>query len=472
MQSSIIMPRFNSRDTLFASVSIYGADMDQLTSTNVLTRFSLPASNRLLMKNSNAFQGIFFAIKRYTLHFLFILYAYATQLSNDWQHFTDLVVSVLWFLVTLVPFLPEATGDIDTTAVQLESPVSIYHKVNNSLMSLSNCAVGQSLKAITHPRDRMVIKKALGSYIKPRHIGFILEMNVLAIKPPPDVPQPYLDAEKILIVPESKLVSSVIMQRAEWASAHHVHKASEKVRIVYESAKIIAWCACAKIEMVTIHELNGYAWKDLHELSNLVQEEMRNLTSNTLSADDYIKIVDLDSGNQTIVFNVDGDNSPNISDYEPSMLQQLEPTPANNLSTGTSPSLEQPSPHEFSHTNSNSSSSHLIVFLTSGVSVNARSGVKQNVYRQVNAEFGVSIDSGYVRNPEKCVDDYAEPAVVVKYYSERQLWLAMNGFPLVNRGDEPLVIEFAPQPVSFKAIFCSLKKHDWLVRSSHKGSVS
>lgn len=447
IQSSIIMPRFTYKDTIFASVDIYGVDLKQITTSNVITRISLPASNRTLLENANVFQGLGFAVYRYILSFFFLLYSYHIQGLNLWQDWLDFIVSMTWWIISLSPFIPEdlsMKGDDRLDVAQSSLKGSIFSRVYNSPITFGNYVISQSLKNITHPRSRLTIRRSMGNFLKPKHMAIILEMNVLAIKQPPEVPIPYLDAEKKLVLPDKKEVGKNLTQRAEWGSAHHVHKASETIRIVYESAKIIAWSACSKINLITIHEINGYAWKDLDQLSNLVQEEMKNLTRERYMVNDFIKIVDLDSNNEIIVLN----NEAHIKGIN---LNHLEPTPELGSSTETIKGNSFSTPYLIGG-GIDKFSTNLTVLLSSGLNVNTRSGIKNEIGMSIRSIFGVSIASDYIVHPEDCVNGYSEPEVLIKYCGPRQQFQSLNGFPLVNQKGHPVVIEYSSQPVSFKAI--------------------
>lgn len=452
------MPRFTNKDTIFASIDIYGSDLNMITTSNIMTRIPLPVSNRLQLADANVFQGLIFAGFRYVLAFLFFLYSYFIQGLSIWNYWLDINVSMFWWIVSLTPFIYEdvsSNGDTQMYPLNL-SKGSILSRVYNSPTSLGNYAVSQSMRTVTHPRTRIVIRKSLRNYLKPKHMAFVLELNVLPIKQPPEVPIAYLDAEKKLILPDKKDVGRVLTQRAEWASAHHVHKAAETIRILYESAKIIAWAACSKINIITIHEVNGYAWSDLAQLSNLVQEEMKNLTRDKYMVNDFIKIFDLDSNSEVSVLN-------SGSEVDGTQLSQMEPTPDVRSSVETVGG-EPISTHHAITGEMNKFSSNLTVLLTSGVNVNFRSGIKNEIKNSVRSIFGVSIESDFIVAPEDCVDGYIEPEVLVKYSGPRQQTGSLNGFPLVNQMERPLIIEYSTQPVSFKAIRLAIEKFDSLVR--------
>lgn len=441
VQSSIIMPRFTYRDSLFASVGIYGGEMSQVTTSHVGSRISLPASNRQLLAEANAFEGIAFAGWRYVLSMLFAFYEYYNAARTMWEYWTDVLVAVLWWGITLVPFLADDVTMCDES-IQPKS-TNLISRAYYFPRMLANYALSQSLTTVTHPQSRMVIRRALGTITRPEHVGIVLEMNVLAIKQPPEVPAPYLDAEKRLIVPKKRDIARVLGERAEWASAHHVHKASETIRIVYESAKIIAWCACSKVRIVTLYELNGYAWRDMPQLANMVQEEMKNLTTDDYIVNDYIKIVDLDSGKEMMAV----DNSIQVSEVD---LEQMEPAPeVDSAITVDGEAIS--TPHTLG-SEQNRFSTKLTVLLASGARIGSRSGIKEEIRECIREQFGVSIESDYGVAPRDCVYEYMDPEVIIKFSGPRQQLESLDGFPLVNHNALPLVIEYCNQPASFKGI--------------------
>ncbi|KAG7193454.1 uncharacterized protein KQ657_000873 [Scheffersomyces spartinae] len=96
---------------------------------------------------------------------------------------------------------------------------------------------------------------------------------------PPAIPQPYLDADKTIVVPSNKDVQEVFALRNEWLTQEKTHMAAERVRVLNQMALFIVWSWALKyVGSITIYENDGLCWNN----GNIVQckERIRNFLRN------------------------------------------------------------------------------------------------------------------------------------------------------------------------------------------------
>lgn len=95
----------------------------------------------------------------------------------------------------------------------------------------------------------------------PKSIALILQLNPPMLVPPPEIPQPYLDADRKIRIPEKKEVQYVIAIRNEYFTQCKTHIAAERVRLLREMGRFITWCCLVpSIIEVTIFEKLGACW--------------------------------------------------------------------------------------------------------------------------------------------------------------------------------------------------------------------
>ncbi|ODV94170.1 hypothetical protein PACTADRAFT_4121 [Pachysolen tannophilus NRRL Y-2460] len=108
----------------------------------------------------------------------------------------------------------------------------------------------------------------------PDHITFIFKFLNYDANTPPEIPQPYLNADKKITVPDKKLVSKVLSERAEYFTSKKTHIAAEKVRIYTETARLSTWCLASGVKFLTIYEESGELWNDLKKVANFTASEL------------------------------------------------------------------------------------------------------------------------------------------------------------------------------------------------------
>ncbi|RCK55402.1 hypothetical protein Cantr_04146 [Candida viswanathii] len=95
----------------------------------------------------------------------------------------------------------------------------------------------------------------------PKTVALILQLNPPMLVPPPEIPQPYLDADRRIKIPEKKEVQYVIAIRNEYFTQCKTHIAAERVRLLREMGRFITWCCLVPtITEITIFEKLGACW--------------------------------------------------------------------------------------------------------------------------------------------------------------------------------------------------------------------
>lgn len=80
---------------------------------------------------------------------------------------------------------------------------------------------------------------------------------------PPEIPQPYLNADRKIVVPLNKDVQRGFALRNEWITQAKTHLAAERVRLLNQLALFILWsCALPFVGSVTVFESQGLLWND------------------------------------------------------------------------------------------------------------------------------------------------------------------------------------------------------------------
>lgn len=508
VQSSIIKPRFRDEDTQFATVNMYEDDdvFQQLTAS---VKFALPGSNQLLFSRSNYYTGLFYTFLRYVLSLWFTIYKYYISLADDAFELYTVADSMLWQLLMFLPF-PEDVSIVGPASVQsatstrtIKSSAPFRDRMLNSFnqvrllpTKIGNLILEKSLLASV-PRNRLQIRQVTGRLYVPEHITFIFEMSALVVPQPPEVPIPFLDYEKKIVVPEKKEVAKVLAKRAEWSSLHHTHKAAETFRVIYEAAKCISWAACSGVRIVTVFESNGYSWKDMPKMANVITEELKNLTSESYQVSDSLKLVNLDTGEIVSLY----EEGPPVvtqeraSKIEKEIEQELEDVIENNLKSEIQEEIraedqKENNPLEEQESQIHSGSfleehdgerrtgiselepapesvaddsvmidpldpesadlchtfrTNLTVFFMSNKNTNAATfrslRIKQEVAKRLNDSTLVSAIANtdnelvhYPINPEY-VTSYTDPELLLKFCAPNQMPYSLSGYPLVTSGE-------------------------------------
>lgn len=460
LQSSIIKPRYRNEDVKFSTVNMFEDDdiFQQLTSS---LKYALPGSNRSLFVHSNYYESLYYTFLRYILSFLFLLYQYYIWLTNEATELFFVINASIWNLFTVF------SATIDLSA---NEKISIHGSSNSPLkqnsltiknlsfqpfnqlrelpIKISNLILKKSL-SVSVPRNRLEIRQRIDRLNIPTHVVFLFEMNALIVPQPPEVPIPYLDFNKKIIVPNEKEVATVLAQRAEWASLNHTHKVSETFRVIYESAKCITWAACSGIKITTIFESNGYAWKDMPLLSKIIKEEMKSLTLESYQVLDSIKLINLDSGEIIEIFENYNDikcvyphnkdtfqqsnTSLNSCDKSKNEISELDPIPESSVD-------ENLEIDNFDPENSNINNvfcTNLCVFFISNKTSNAEEfrvlKVKKMVSEMLDNKSLLLSSSEllhYPINPDY-IENYTDPEILIKFCTSSQTPYSLSGYPLM-----------------------------------------
>lgn len=467
IHSSIIKPRFRQTDTLFSTMNMYEDD-SLFQNVNSVVRLAMPGSNIRLFSKSNYFQGLWYTFLRYILNFYFLMYQYYLLFTSQINSIFLNLQAFFWFFLSFLPF-PEDSSIIGPASLKSSTPsyrsiddgsymsrfYNIIKGINLLPTQIGNLILQRSLLTNV-PRNRLQIRHVTGRFYIPDHMAIIFEMSPLVLPQPPEIPVPFLNYEKKIVVPEKDEVAKNLAIRAEWFSMHHTHKAAETFRVLYEAAKCISWCACSGIRILTIYESNGYSWSDMHKISTIIIEEMKNLTLENYHVYDFIKLVNLETGEVLNVFdNTDRDMSND------KMMSDIEPKPETGtiLNSVDSPIFETEIINTF-HTN-------LTVFFMSNKQTNEDVfrvlKIKQDLSKKLNRPEIFSNTNGaelmhYPIYPGY-VENYTDPEVLLKFCSLRQTPNSLTGYPLLtdclNDAAAPVFSTFT-EPANFYAFTNSI----------------
>lgn len=500
VQSSIIKPRFRDEDILFSTMNMFEDDdiMKNFTSS---VKYAVPGTNNRLLSQSSYFTGLWYTFLRQILALWFTLYQYYLRIASLTLEFYNLTSAYFWYLLSFLP-LPEdlstvgpasihSSSTIDLAKSQKESKeiiatgTRVYQFYERSLLlptRIGNFILENSLRKST-PRTRMQIRQATGRFYIPDHIAFIFEMSPLVVPQPPEVPTPFLDYEKRIVIPDKKDVAKVLAQRAEWSSLHHTHKAAETFRVTYEAAKCITWAACSEVPIVTVFESNGYSWKDLKKMASVINEEMQNLTKSGYKVSDSIKLINLSTLETVSVFEdlqdfekVNTGNELHIipeSDLGAKYkflansneeIKELDPTPESIVSSAVdSPTKGVEKVVDAVPT----FRTKVTVFFMSSKETDAKT-FQQLCIRQELAEYFekesindkniiTQIESMHYPTFSEYLEEYINPDLLIKFCTESQAPNSLAGYPLIASGPNGLVFSSQAKPANFPHYWESLK---------------
>lgn len=105
----------------------------------------------------------------------------------------------------------------------------------------------------------------------PQSIGLILHQNKFGNDPGIDVPQPYLNHDKKIVVPLKKEIQEAIKSKNEYLTKQRIHLAAEEIRILSEFTRFVLWVSLLpqNVKFVTVFEPKGSIWKDIGALESL-----------------------------------------------------------------------------------------------------------------------------------------------------------------------------------------------------------
>lgn len=451
-QSSIIKPRFRDDDIWFSTMGIYEKD-DLQPFVGSSVRYTLPGSNMRLFIISSYFQALFYTFLRYLLLVFFTLYKYYILVASSFKKQSALFYGFIWYTLKLLP-LPEQVfkfvldpeknivssypinkRESGSNSNSIDSRIYYIYKYLRMLPTKVRKIILRKFLSSVVPRNRQDIRQATASLYIPKHITFIFEMNPLVVSQPAEIPYPYINYDKKIIIPPKKLIFNAIAKRAEWASLNHTHKAAETFRVIYEAAKCISWAAITGVRIVTIFESNGYCWNDMPKLCKVIDEELNSLTDESYQVFDYIKLVNLETGMVMNIKKVPSDTSTIPS-------SEFMKTNAENINKNTL-SMESfvSSSSKISFLTSAKEQSHtfetnLTVFFMSNKNTDIKKvwkyQIKQDVASCLNIKIPTSCeeeDIYYPMNPYY-TKDYNHPELIMKFCTYKQNPFSFAGYHL------------------------------------------
>lgn len=254
-------------------------------------RSRMAGSNNELLVDTNTIYLLLFDLERLILWFMFQVYSILHHLCYCVTRHVHFFSSHFWALVMVA----------NITEIEPSTPTSASSSLTESItywpLQFYNYAI-RSAATSRVPTSKETVTSAIK--IAPATIGVIFDMFPLVVRPPQEVPTPYLNAEKKMIVPEKRQVSRILRQQAEWSAAQHTHKVSEILRVCSEAARITAWSACIGVRTLILHEGNGYAWRSMDNFISMVQAELASIQVTSAS----IQFIHLTT-NETVVLNND-----------------------------------------------------------------------------------------------------------------------------------------------------------------------
>jgi hypothetical protein len=466
VQSSIIKPRYRDEDIMFSSMSMY--DDDHFPTTNLGLKYGLVGSNNKLFIESDYFTGLWYTFLRYILMLFFKLYEYYLIINFQISELYDILKAYFWCFLTILPF-PEDVSTVGPAAIFSSSSISIiksdrnisltnkiYQSFNQYLLlpnRIGNYILQKSLSSIV-PRNRLEIRQVTGRLYIPEHIAFIFEMRALVVPQPPEVPTPFLNYDKKIVIPETKEVAQVLARRAEWSSLNYTHKAAETFRITYEAAKCICWAACSGVRTVTIFESNGYSWKDMPKMCSVILEELKNLTKKKYQVYDQIKLVNLSTSEVVNVCEQLERLSENNEGVEKSLdrlekidflnirsVNELENLDIQEDNNEYPESIVSPDSYVQSKSQIDLSytfQTNLTVFFMSNIEADAKTfhtiRIKKEIADELNCPEIFDIPNSELKHhpsyPNYLNNKYLDPELVIKFCSSHQIPYSLSGYPL------------------------------------------
>ncbi|CDK28337.1 unnamed protein product [Kuraishia capsulata CBS 1993] len=129
------------------------------------------------------------------------------------------------------------------------------------------------------PKDNVAILGAVRSVNLPDSVAVILEMAQFVKKPPPEIPQPFLSADKKIQLPSQKEIKKVMAQRAEWSAGLNTHVAAETIQMLTEASKLASWLICmGSTESLYLYVKKTGVWDDnMETLAELITAELQSL---------------------------------------------------------------------------------------------------------------------------------------------------------------------------------------------------
>ncbi|CUM66200.1 uncharacterized protein PRCAT00003858001 [Priceomyces carsonii] len=134
------------------------------------------------------------------------------------------------------------------------------------------------------PSGLSEFKKCIPIDLTPRSIGVIFTMKSYPLLMCPKVPQPFLDADRIIKVPSEEEVQKAIFLRNEYFTHQSTFIAAEKVRLISEISRFITWnCFISTVSQLNIYEKEGIVWEDLEDCDAAIRSQLVLLGQSILS---------------------------------------------------------------------------------------------------------------------------------------------------------------------------------------------
>ncbi|KAG7704315.1 hypothetical protein KL914_004302 [Ogataea haglerorum] len=425
-QSSIIKPSIRPSDTRFFTFKIFGG-AGHNPAPMKLEDVIVAGSNMELLANANTWGLLHFRLRRQSLKRLHLLYGLLLVLWS-WVQWTLLVLDAYfwWFVYTLGIFPSSVDKPLEpSTAVsQMSNEPPSQSRIRRILQlrtTIGNHALAHSL-ATSIPKSELMVRQALAGKRVPKHLMVIYELDPLVVPPPKELPTPYLTAEKRIVVPDKKEISQVLSDRAEWAAAHHTHKASEIMRVCAESARLVSWALFSGMKSVTLYERSGNPWKNLDRLGSMIQTEISVLSDTESLEETWIKLVRVNNPETiTIENNEIHHEPPDRPSGDDGGLAKLQPAPA-------SSQLESAQISE-----TYSAGNGLTVTLVCEEDGEQR--VAKTVRNFVLFNGDVSDIESYVDKELAVLD---APELIIKFARRRGMLQSLSGAPIYNFENRPL----------------------------------
>lgn len=165
--------------------------------------------------------------------------------------------------------LPESYSGVRARITALLNVLLLVPSLVAKLAKLQTCS-GRSFDAFSQnvPSD------------VPRSIALILSANKFTVPYPPEVPFPYLDANKVMQVPSQKDVPAAQSLWNEYLTLYQTHSAAESVRLCTEASTFVSWCCLiSSVEHATVYEKDASLLKKegLSVLGELIGNELRSI---------------------------------------------------------------------------------------------------------------------------------------------------------------------------------------------------
>ncbi|CAK7914051.1 hypothetical protein CAAN3_15S02850 [[Candida] anglica] len=126
--------------------------------------------------------------------------------------------------------------------------------------------------------------------VKPSSIGVIFDIEKFNIKPPNEIPQPYLGSDKKIHVPAKRDIQVALSLKNEYLTKERIHIAAEQIRVLNEITKFVLWSCLLKVDYITIYERTGILWStSLEEIHNSISVELSTFSPSPISINSISK---------------------------------------------------------------------------------------------------------------------------------------------------------------------------------------